>query len=63
MDRAYERYSLELRSVQILYSKSGKHNATWQRIELPEQAILKVEIDRVLTINDMANYINSLPHN
>lgn len=28
---------------------------------MPEQAILKVEIDRVLTINDMANYINSLP--
>jgi len=40
MDRAYERYSLELRSVQILYSKSGKHNATRQRTELPEQAIL-----------------------
>lgn len=40
MDRAYERYSLELRSVQILYSKSGKHNATQQRTELPEQAIL-----------------------
>uniref|UniRef100_A0A4W5K8S0 Uncharacterized protein n=1 Tax=Hucho hucho TaxID=62062 RepID=A0A4W5K8S0_9TELE len=25
MDRAYEKYSLELRSVQVLYSKSGTH--------------------------------------
>ncbi|XP_035272648.1 vacuolar protein sorting-associated protein 13C isoform X5 [Anguilla anguilla] len=31
MDRAYERYSLELRSVQVLYSKSGDE---WERARL-----------------------------
>lgn len=25
MDRAYDRFSLELRSVQVLYSKSGRY--------------------------------------
>ncbi|XP_046898786.1 vacuolar protein sorting-associated protein 13C isoform X4 [Hypomesus transpacificus] len=36
MDRAYERYSLELRSVQVLYSKSGE---TWKTARLQGSSI------------------------
>jgi len=35
MDRAYERYSLELRNVQILFSKSGTHARTHTHTNIP----------------------------
>uniref|UniRef100_A0A3B1ISC6 Vacuolar protein sorting 13 homolog C n=1 Tax=Astyanax mexicanus TaxID=7994 RepID=A0A3B1ISC6_ASTMX len=39
MDRAYERFSLELRSVQVLYSKSGAHQITVQSLRSVENRI------------------------
>ncbi|XP_076012416.1 intermembrane lipid transfer protein VPS13C isoform X2 [Genypterus blacodes] len=36
MDRAYERYSLQLRSVQVLYSKSGE---AWKTARLQESSL------------------------
>ncbi|XP_030622717.1 vacuolar protein sorting-associated protein 13C [Chanos chanos] len=36
MDRAYERYSLELHRVQVLYSKSGE---TWENARLQDSSI------------------------